>query len=285
MWDRFRERVGVAGLVVGVAALVMALVGGAYAAGGGLSGKQKKEVQKISKKFAGQAGAQGAAGAAGKDGAKGAAGKDGANGTNGKDGASVKVTAATALQCEERGGAIVEAGGNPSSAQEVCVGKKGDPGVPGQPWTPDNNLPKGAALTGVWAFSGNLQKITTEVEGVKEEVTVGVSEINAPLSFPVKLSAPLEETKVHFQYEPNFGDFDEGGLEVIGCEGSNALPSAPEGHLCVYSVGSELENATFADIRRSGGGIVGAGRAGAVMRVILNGGPSTATGTWAVTGS
>ncbi|MCW2987260.1 MAG: hypothetical protein JWM24_198, partial [Solirubrobacterales bacterium] len=50
---RLREPFGKAGLTVGVIALVMALVGGAYAAGA-LTGKQKKEVEKIAKKFAGK---------------------------------------------------------------------------------------------------------------------------------------------------------------------------------------------------------------------------------------
>jgi hypothetical protein len=49
MFSMFRERFGIAG-VISVIALVFAMVGGAFAAGGGLSSKQKKEVKKIAKK-------------------------------------------------------------------------------------------------------------------------------------------------------------------------------------------------------------------------------------------
>jgi hypothetical protein len=83
-----REPFGKAGLTVAICALVLAMVGGAYAAGA-LSGKQKKEVEKIAKKYAGKtgsAGSQGPAGPAGAKGDTGTNGKDGTNGTNGKEG-------------------------------------------------------------------------------------------------------------------------------------------------------------------------------------------------------
>ena len=49
-----REPFGKAGLTVAILALVLAMVGGAYASGA-LTGKQKKEVKKIAKKYAGEA--------------------------------------------------------------------------------------------------------------------------------------------------------------------------------------------------------------------------------------
>jgi hypothetical protein len=69
-----------AGLIVGVLALVLALVGGAWAASGGLSAQQKKEVKKIAHAFAGKPGAPGANG---KDGAPGAPGSQGPPGPPG----------------------------------------------------------------------------------------------------------------------------------------------------------------------------------------------------------
>ena len=83
-----KEPFGKAGLTVAILALVLAMVGGAYAAGA-LSGKQKKEVEKIAKKYAGKtgsAGSQGPAGPAGAKGDTGTNGKDGTNGTNGTNG-------------------------------------------------------------------------------------------------------------------------------------------------------------------------------------------------------
>ena len=68
--NSIREPFGKAGLIVGVIALVFAMLGGAYAASA-LSGKQKKEVEKIAKKFVGKPGAPGANGTNGEDGTTG----------------------------------------------------------------------------------------------------------------------------------------------------------------------------------------------------------------------
>lgn len=65
-----REPFGKAGLTVAILALVLAMVGGAYAAGA-LTGKQKREVKKIAKKYAGEAGPQGKEGKQGPTGPEG----------------------------------------------------------------------------------------------------------------------------------------------------------------------------------------------------------------------
>src|SRR6476469_4583933 len=80
-----REPFGKAGLIVACGALVFAMVGGAYAAGA-LSGKQKKEVEKIAKKYAGKTGPAGPQGPAGSAGTNGKDGTNGTNGINGKEG-------------------------------------------------------------------------------------------------------------------------------------------------------------------------------------------------------
>jgi hypothetical protein len=103
-------------MIVAIIALIAALSGAAYAASGGLTGKQKKEVEKLAKKFAGKEGA------AGKDGAAGPAGAAGPKGDKGDKG--------------EKGD----------------KGDKGPKGDKGEPWVPDNELPAGATLTGTWAF-------------------------------------------------------------------------------------------------------------------------------------
>jgi len=260
MLERIREQTGSAGLIVGVIALVLAVAGGAYAAGGGLSGKQKKEVTKIAKQYAGKPGAQGPAGANGKDGANGANGSNGAPGANGK---SVKVTAATIVQCEERGGVIVEKEGEAASAKEVCNGEEGSP------WTAGGTLPKGATETGAWTFHA--------VEGTTEEVF-------AALSFPIQLSAPLGADKVHYESEANFGDFDEGGPGTVGCEGTAVAPKAPEGNLCVFG-NNNVENATFGGVKLFNGVGKGANKTGALL--LFNGegtGAPFGGGSFAVTG-
>lgn len=81
-----RNRIGTAGLVVAVIALVAALGGAAYAASGGLTAQQKKQVKKIARTEAKKLVGTGPAGPAGAPGAAGANGKDGANGANGANG-------------------------------------------------------------------------------------------------------------------------------------------------------------------------------------------------------
>lgn len=87
MFSRLREPFGKAGLIVATVALVVALVGGAYAANGGdlLAGASAKH-HKRSKAKRGPRGPRGKTGPAGPAGPQGAAGKDGASGINGLDG-------------------------------------------------------------------------------------------------------------------------------------------------------------------------------------------------------
>ena len=110
-----REPFGKAGLIVAICALVLALTGAAFAAGA-LTGKQKKEVEKIAKKFAGKPGPAGPAGANGAPGPQGPAGPAGAAGKEGPQ------------------------------------GKEGKQGLEGSPWTAGGTLPSGETETGAWAF-------------------------------------------------------------------------------------------------------------------------------------
>jgi len=116
---RLREPFGKAGLTVAVIALVFAMLGGAYAAGT-LTSKQKKEVTKIAKKYAGrpgEAGPKGDPGAKGDPGTKGDTGPQGVPGTNGTNGTDGE-------------------DGFCSEERPECV------------------LPPGATITGTWVVSG-----------------------------------------------------------------------------------------------------------------------------------
>jgi hypothetical protein len=144
--NAIREPFGKAGLIIAVIALVFAMVGGAFAAKGALTGKQKKEVEKIAKKYAGKtgpAGPQGPAGTNGTNGKDGANGKDGTNGTNGK---SVTTGNAALAECEE-GGITVEVEGTPATKKKVCNGEEGKEG---SPWTAGGTLPPEKTETGAW---------------------------------------------------------------------------------------------------------------------------------------
>jgi hypothetical protein len=86
MFRRIHSRLGTAGLLVAVVALVAAVTGTALAAGGALTKKQEKQVIRIAKKYAGKPGPAGAAGPAGPQGPKGDAGPKGEKGQDGAEG-------------------------------------------------------------------------------------------------------------------------------------------------------------------------------------------------------
>jgi hypothetical protein len=120
MLKRIHSRLGTAGLVVAVVALVVAVAGTAFAAGG-LTKKQEKQVVKIAKKYAGKQGPKGDPGPAGAQGPKGDPGAKGDTGAAGKG------------------------------------GPEGKQGIPGPTETV---LPAGKTLAGLWSFQANLGERT-----------------------------------------------------------------------------------------------------------------------------
>jgi hypothetical protein len=258
MLQRFQGRVGTAGLIVAIVALVLALGGGAYAASGALTSKQKKEVTKIAqteaKKFAkagttGPEGKQGPAGAAGAKGENGAAGTAGTNGTPGMNGKGVEVIPVPSGQteCGGNGGAVLE----PEEVQ-ICNGS---------PWTV-GALPSGKTEMGTWA-AGHATAAGESIQSV-------------PLSFSVPLTEGSAVSEVH--YVNREGNEEEGGEVVaepaVNCHGTKTNPTAPAGILCIY------------EATNSGTILVSAapqGRAGVVLEFQMNGEGTVARGTWAVT--
>lgn len=91
MFSRIHHKLGTAGLVVAIVALVAALTGSAFAAGV-FTKKQEKRIVKIAKKYAGKQGPQGIpgpqgpVGLPGKEGARGPAGEEGDEGPEGPEG-------------------------------------------------------------------------------------------------------------------------------------------------------------------------------------------------------
>lgn len=124
-----REPFGTAGLIIACLALVLAFGGAAVAATGGLTAKQKKEVEKIAKQLAGKRGPAGPAGVAGPAGAAGPAGTKGDAGAKGDTGLP----------------------GSP--------GAPGAAGKEGSPWTAGGTLPKGKTETGTWSFGFTGEEI------------------------------------------------------------------------------------------------------------------------------
>jgi len=257
---RLREPFGKAGLTVAILALVMALVGGAYAAGG-LTKSQEKQVTKIAKKYAGKPGATGPAGPAGTNGTNG---KDGAPGTKGTNGENVAVSAYAGEECEESPGEAGAEFTNGTGTAFACNGKEGSP------WTAGGTLPSKQSEYGTFAYYGN-----------KENGAIGAS----PISFTLPLAK--EAKGAEFLYKGQTG---------TNCKGTAKEPTAPPGYLCVYDVVGEEEfgkptTGKFIAFNKceSFGGGGNAGLRGAVLifeTQEIGSSPipfALAEGTWAVT--
>jgi hypothetical protein len=250
--EALHKRIGTASLILGVVALVLALAGGAFAAGGGLTGKQKKEVIKIAKKYAGKDGAPGAQGPQGSPGSNGANGKDGANGTPGRSVKATEVPGEPGEGCEEVGGTEFEVEG--SGAQTyVCNGAEGSP------WTLGGTLPSEKALVGVWA---------TNPPGPGAKIV------------PISFSLPVDPTPAaHYlnvggeEWSPEAGEFVTPSGDCPGI--TEEIPAAEPGQLCIYATYefvTLIEPQPFEPTKT-----------GLVMLLGIGGTNSIAKGVWAVT--
>jgi hypothetical protein len=269
MISRTHQKLGTAGFIISIVALVAALGGGAYAASGGLSVKQKKEVEKIAKKYAGKPGATGAAGPAGAKGGSGAPGANGANGNPGTNGApgtngvsvtSTKVLPTEATKCEGHGGSEFKIGTG-GTTTFACNGVTGF----------TSTLPTGKTETGAFGTAVFLPQ-------------GGLEEVEIPISFPIPLQAPSEHA---FFLNAEETANEEG---TNGCTGTVEAPTAPAGSLCIYTaqeestVGTESTFPAEAFPTIAGNGYL---PSGTVLRFFSLGGEHakalTVNGTWAVT--
>ena len=241
-----REPFGTAGLIVACLALMLALGGAAVAANGALSGKQKKEVEKIAKKYAGKPGAAGSTGPAGPAGAKGDTGPKGDTGAAGAPG---------------------------------VLGAQGPKGKEGSPWVADGTLPSGSTETGVWG-SGTPEvagrqyfpiSFTIPLEEAPEAVFVGPTEESKP-GCPGRGGGPFPPTG---PYHPTVPEAESGHLCVYAglfreCSFEFFLNSS-------YEEGFGFEFG-------SGEGGAGVSPAGTILQVSCEAKFCASLGTWAVTG-
>ena len=212
MLSRIHNKLGTAGLVVAIVALIAALGGAAYAASDNhLSGGEKKEVTKIAKKYAGKNGAPGAQGPKGDTGAPGAPGAKGATGPKGDKG--------------DKGAT----GPKGEKGEKGATGPKGDKGATG-PAGIVSPLPSGQTETGaVNVNSGPTYYKENEEGKLEEELTQGTY---TALSFNIPLAEKPEAI------------IFTGGLEQViptgatgassECTGTVESPTAPKGKVCVY---------------------------------------------------
>lgn len=192
MLSTLRSRFGIPG-AISVAALVFALIGGAWAAsdGGQSASISKRDYQGKAKRALhgprgpqGPEGEQGPVGPQGPAGVDGRDGVDGVNGINGAAGSSI-VTREIPIgdpTCNAFGGTEVEVEGS-GEAEQLCNGEEGLRGPQGSPWSAGGTLPAGATETGGWAWFN---------------FTTSTSNAPAPISFDIPLAAQLDADHVHY---------------------------------------------------------------------------------------
>lgn len=237
MRSLFHNRFGAPG-VIAVIALVFAMFGGAYAASDSGGGKASVSAKKAKAGPRGPRGPRGKAGRAGPAGPQGPAGEKGATGPAGPQGSK----------------------GDPGAP-----GAPGAPGTPGEPWTPDNVLPGGATLTGVW---GGFQ--------------VGSGNQSFQLSFPIPVTEAPEVVIVE----------DPGNEETAKCPGldANGNPEASPGVLCIYALaltgveGGDTDEMLVVSPVAGGFAFGAAGTTGGILVVPCEVANCSPGGRWAVTG-
>lgn len=242
-----------AGTVIAVLALVFAMAGGAYAAGGGLSGKQKKEVKGIAKHEAKKFAKQGKRGKQGPAGPAGAAGLPGPRGTQGVPGAP---------------GARGDNGAPGTTGAPGAPGAAGERGLqgPAGPACPEEEacyLPPESTETGSW---GGV------VPGGQEGL------------FPISFNLPLEGEAPEAVFVGITQAEKEAG-EAAGCPGlERGIPTAAPGKACVYA--SILNGTAFFQTflePSSSAFAEEAGQAGVMVGIGNGAAESFAFGSWAVT--
>lgn len=269
MFSKLHDRLGTAGLVVAIVALIAALSGSAYAAQRFVTKHEatkiaKREATKIgkreAKKFAkagaqGPAGQAGAAGPAGPAGSKGDKGDPGTAGGAGAPGKSVVVGNLNVGQggCSE-GGVSVEVEGS-GSKKSVCNGEEGQPG---EPWTAGGVLPVGSTETGTWAdtvegetataFSFNVPLGKKPTEAIV--VPIGGTNANCDNGTGEAPSASNPEADPGFVCV--FVGYDEAGAASVEVTFNPAEgPSAGAGQTSKNGLGLYLGAATFSFISGS----------------------------------
>jgi hypothetical protein len=126
MFERIHQKLGTAGFIISIIALVAALGGGAYAATGNGAGKATASAKQGKQGKQGKPGKTGPAGPAGPAGAQGPAGAKGDTGATGAEG---------------------------KQGPKGDKGDEGEEGPEGSPWTLGGTLPIGATETGTWVLN------------------------------------------------------------------------------------------------------------------------------------
>jgi hypothetical protein len=202
MLSRLHQKLGTAGLVVAIVALVVALAGVAIAAEVGLNKKQKKQVTSIAKSIAKKF--------AGKTGPTGPQGPAGANGTNGKDGATGPVGP------EGPAGATGPTGKNGVTGVTGATGTSGVTGPTGVTGPYPTVLAPGGTEKGTWGTS---------------HFVFSESAFWVDVSYPIPLAAAPTTVNVVKKNGTNMYTGNK-----ANCDGSATNPEADPGNVCLYII-------------------------------------------------
>jgi hypothetical protein len=316
LYERMHAKLGTAGLIVAVCALVLSLLGGAYAATSSKKGKSKSlttaQVRKIAKQEA-QKYANSNPGAPGQNGTNGT---NGAKGSQGEPGESVTITPLAAGECaNEEGGAKFTVG---EEEAEACNGAEGSP------WTVGGKLPSHASEHGVFSYDPQLQfqyrcfskpgtgdwgddQCLNSSPGTgnfeKEPIYAGtVTYVSIPISFPIPLPSAIDGLgcpPLEAEGHPcNIHLFEGTETPPTGCSfheagGQKELVAAP-GVFCAYNRNPHTEGVSFNEVfvtsdpeslNTEFGGALEVGKSGTVLQNIFGEFPEDGglEGVWAVT--
>ncbi|HST68084.1 MAG TPA: hypothetical protein VLI94_00310 [Solirubrobacterales bacterium] len=240
MLSRIHQKLGTAGFIIAIIALVAAMTGGAFAA---LSSSDKKfikkEAKKFSKQYAQQFAVPGPAGANGTNGTNGAPGAPGAAGKDGKNGKNIVVGEATVGECPN-GGTTVQVEGEPATKEAICNGEDGEAGSGG-------TLPAGEILTGAYSTGWGSNKTVASV-GTWEPKTAAEGGAEGQLYEPeqyvsLSFNTPLAATPtVAWLTKGETATVPGSTAELSDCKGTKEEPKPDPGVLCVYvwQTGGEL---------------------------------------------
>lgn len=210
MLSRIHQKLGTAGFVIAIVALVAALSGTAIA----LTGNEKKQVKKIATKIAKQY-----AGEDGKD------GKDGANGINGTNGAPGPQGPIGPTGPEGPAG---PAGDDGPTGPTGLAGDDGTTGTTGPtgPTGPANidTLPPGDTETGAYSIG-----LTNNISGEAFPTPID-------FTFNIPLPQAIANGKIGWVNQAGtgfYGTTPTGGL--ASCPGTADAPEAKPGFLCIYT--------------------------------------------------
>lgn len=264
MLSRIRKRFTYVNVAMTVA-LVFAMAGGAFAAGGFRITSIKQIKPSVVKQLQGKAGPAGRPGAQGPQGLTGPQGAPGAPGAKGEAGGSGSNGVSVVSKELSKGNSHCPQGGSEFSAAEGKVTYVCD----GSPWTAGGTLPKGSSEHGQWSLTGNSPSPTVH---------------STTISFPIRLALELSKEKVHIiGMEEGSKEAKEAAAIAAGeCTGTWENPGAASENLCIF-VKEDLETTKLKIEDNEGTETESAGPGGAMIEEVGTG-LYSAYGSWVVTG-